>query len=216
VSTSYTGADALTVEQSVATPIEQQMSGVAKLLYMQSTNANDGTFNLQVTFDVDSDIDIDQVNTQNKATVAQALLPADVTNFGLNYVQSTGLPLLAISLYSPNGTHDPLFLGNYATIQVTDTLQRVKGVGLIRLFGTADYAMRIWVKPDRLAKLGLTVGDLASAVAAQSTVNPAGRVGAEPAPPGQEFTYTVRAQGRLVNPDEFGGIVVRLDPDGPR
>src|SRR2546423_294579 len=156
LTTNYIGADALAVEQSVATPIEQQMSGAENMLYMQSTNANDGTFNLQVTFDVDTDIDIDQVNTQNKGGQAQAFLPPDVTNYGLSYVQSTGLPLVAISIYSPQGTHDPLFLGNYATINVTDTLQRVKGVGQIRVFGTFDYAMRIWVKPDRLAKLGLT------------------------------------------------------------
>ncbi len=214
VSTTYVGADALAVEESVATPIEQQMSGVDKMIYMRSTNANDGTFNLQVTFDVDSAIDIDQVNTQNKAAQAQALLPSDVTNFGLSYVQSAGLPLLAISLYSPNGSYDPLFLGNYATIQMNDTLQRVPGVGQIRVFGTADYAMRVWVRPDRLAKLGFTVSDLVSAVQAQSTVNPSGRVGAEPAPQGKQFTYTVRAQGRLLKPEEFGNVVLRLNPDG--
>jgi HAE1 family hydrophobic/amphiphilic exporter-1 len=214
VSGAYTGADAVTVEQSVATPIEQQMSGVDKLLYMQSTNANDGSFSLQVTFDVDSDVDIDQVNAQNKATQAQALLPPDVTNYGLSYVQSTGVPLLAISLYSPSSTWDTLFLGNYATINVNDTVQRVPGVGQVRVFGAADYAMRIWVKPDRLAKLGFTVSDLVSAVQAQSTVNPSGRVGAAPAPKGQQFTYTVRSQGRLLRAEEFGDVVLRLDPDG--
>jgi hydrophobic/amphiphilic exporter-1 (mainly G- bacteria), HAE1 family len=214
VLTNYTGADAITVEQSVATPIEQQMSSVKNLLYMQSTNANDGSMTLQVTFDVDSSIDIDQVNTQNKASQAQAFLPADVTNYGLTYLQSTGLPLLAISLYSPNSTYDPLFLGNYATISLNDTIQRVPGVGQIRVFGTADYAMRIWVKPDRLAKLGFTVSDLASAVQAQSNVNPSGRLGAEPIPKGQQFTYTVRAQGRLLKAEEFGNIVLRLNPDG--
>src|ERR671925_256173 len=214
LTTNYTGADALSVEQSVATPIEQQMSGADNLLYMQSTNANDGSFNLQVTYDADTDIAIDQVNTQNKGAQAQPFLPPDVINYGLSYVQSTGLPLIAISLYSPNGTHDPLFLGNYATISLVDTIQRVKGVGQIRIFGTFDYALRIWVKPDRLARLGLTVSDLTSAVAAQSTVNPAGRLGAEPAPKEQQFTYTVRAQGRLVKPEEFGDVVVRLNPDG--
>jgi hydrophobic/amphiphilic exporter-1 (mainly G- bacteria), HAE1 family len=214
LNTTYTGADAVTVEQSVATPIEQQVSGVPKLLYMKSTNANDGTFNLQVTFDVDSDIDLDQVNTQNKAAQAQAQLPPDVNNFGLSYVQSAGLPLLVVSLYSPKGTYDPLFLGNYATIAMNDALQRVPGVGQIKNYGTADYAMRIWVKPDRLAKLGFTVSDLINAVQAQSTVNPSGRVGDTPAPRGQQFTYTVRAQGRLLDADEFGDIVVRLNPDG--
>src|SRR6516225_5448256 len=214
VTTSYTGADAITIEQSVATPIEQQMSAADKLLYMRSTNANDGTFNLQVTFDVDSDINIDQVNTQNKTAQAQALLPPDVNNFGLTFLQSTGLPLVAISIFSPQGSYDTLFLSNYATINLIDTLQRVPGVGQIRVFGAADYAMRIWVKPDRLAKLGFTVSDLVSAVQAQNAVNPAGRLGADPAPKGQQFTYTVRAQGRLLKPEEFANIVVRLNPDG--
>ena len=175
LTTTYTGADAVSVEQSVATPIEQQMSGADNLLYVQSTNANDGSFNLQVTFDVDTNISIDQVNTQNKGAQAQPFLPPDVINFGLSYVQSTGLPLLAISLYSPQGTRDPLFLGNYATINLVDTIQRVKGVGQIRIFGTFDYAMRIWVRPDRLAKLGLTVSDLSSAVAATGRQSRTGR-----------------------------------------
>ena len=214
VNTTYTGADAVSVEQSVATPIEQQMSAADKLLYMKSTNANDGTFNLQVTFDVDSDINIDQVNTQNKSSQAQALLPPDVNAFGLTYLQSTGLPLLAISLFSPGGSFDTLFLSNYATINVVDTIQRVPGVGQIRVFGAADYAMRIWVKPDLLAKLGFTVSDLVSAVQAQNTINPSGRVGADPSPKGQQFTYTVRSQGRLLSAEDFGNIVVRLNSDG--
>lgn len=170
VTTSYTGADAITIEQAVATPIEQQMSAADRLLYMRSTNANDGTFNLQVTFDVDSDINIDQVNVQNKAAQAQALLPPDVNNFGLTFLQSTGLPLVAISIFSPQGTYDTLFLSNYATINLVDTIQRVPGVGQIRVFGAADYAMRIWVKPDRLAKLGFTVSDLVASVQAQNAV----------------------------------------------
>src|SRR2546427_375134 len=214
VRTNYTGADAVTVEQSVATPIEQQMSSVEKMLYVQSTNANDGSLLLQVTFDIDSNIDIDQVNTQNKVAQAQPSLPADVTNYGLTFQQSAGLPLLAISLYSPKGSYDTLFIGNYATINLTDALYRVPGVGQVINWGTSDYAMRIWVKPDKLAKLGLTVPDLVRAVQQQSTVNPSGRIGAEPAPPGQQLTYTVRAQGRLITAEEFGNVVVRLTPDG--
>ena len=214
VRTNYTGADAVTVEQSVATPIEQQMSGVEKLLYIQSTNANDGSLVLQVTFDIDSSIDIDQVNTQNKVAQAQPSLPADVTNYGLTFQQSTGLPLLGISLYSPKGGYDTLFIGNYATINLTDALYRVPGVGQVLNWGTSDYAMRIWVKPDKLARLGLTVPDLAEAIQSQNNVNPSGRLGADPAPRGQQFTYTVRAQGRLLKPEEFGNIVVRLNPDG--
>ena len=214
VQTTYAGADAVTVEESVATPIEQQMSGVEGMLYMQSTNANDGTLSLQVTFDIESNTDIDQVNTQNRVAQAQAILPPDVTNYGLTFRQSTGLPLLLFSLYSSNGTYDPTFIGNYATINLNDTLYRVPGVGQITNYGTADYAMRVWVKPDKLAKLGLTVSDLVTAMQAQNNVNPSGRLGADPIPKGQQFTYTVRAQGRLLKAEEFGKIVVRLDPDG--
>jgi HAE1 family hydrophobic/amphiphilic exporter-1 len=214
VNTTYTGADAVTIEQSVATPLEQQMSGVDDMLYMQSTNANDGTMTLTVTFDVDTNPNIDQVNVQNRVAQAQPNLPADVNQFGLNMRKSTGIPTLAFAIFSPRQTHDSLFLANYATINISDALYRVPGVGEVRLFGASDYAMRVWVRPDLLAKLGLTVPDLARAVQQQSTVNPAGQVGAEPAPQGKEMTYTLRAQGRLQTPEEFGQIVVRLNPDG--
>jgi HAE1 family hydrophobic/amphiphilic exporter-1 len=214
VNTTYTGADAVTSEQSVATPLEQQMSGVDNMLYMQSTNANDGTMTLTVTFDIDTNPNIDQVNVQNRVAQAQPNLPADVNQFGLNMRKSTGIPTLAIAIYSPQQTHDSLFLANYANININDALYRVPGVGEVRLFGASDYAMRIWVKPDLLAKLGLTVPDLVRAVQQQSTVNPAGQVGAEPAPKGKENTYTLRAQGRLQTPEEFEQIVVRINPDG--
>jgi HAE1 family hydrophobic/amphiphilic exporter-1 len=214
VSTTYTGADAVTIEQSVATPLEQQMSGVDKMLYMQSTNANDGTMQLTVTFDVDTDPNIDQVNVQNRVSQAQPNLPADVNQFGLTMRKSTGIPTLLFALYSPQQTRDSLFLANYANININDALYRVPGVGEVRLLGASDYAMRLWVKPDLLAKLGLTVPDLARAVQQQSAVNPAGKVGAEPAPSGKEMTYTLRAQGRLQTPEEFGQIVVRSNPDG--
>src|SRR5712675_162235 len=214
VNATFTGADAITVEQSVATPLEQQMNGVDDMLYMQSTNANDGTMTLTVTFDVETDPNIDQVNAQNRVAQAQPNLPTDVTRFGLTLRKSTGLPMLVISLFSPNKTYDSLFLANYANININDALYRVPGVGQVQLFGASDYAMRIWVKPDLLAKLGLTVPDLVRAVQQQSTVNPAGQVGAEPAPQGKEMTYTLRAQGRLQTPDEFGQVVVRSNPDG--
>ena len=214
VNTTYTGADAQTIEQSVATPLEQQMSGVDDMLYMQSTNANDGTMTLTVTFDVETNPNIDQVNVQNRVAQAQPNLPADVNQFGLSMRKSTGIPTLAFALYSPQETRDSLFLANYANININDALYRVPGVGEVRLFGVSDYAMRIWVKPDLLAKLGLTVPDLVRAVQQQSTVNPAGQVGAEPAPKGKETTYTVRAQGRLQTPEEFGQVVVRSNPDG--
>ncbi len=214
VTTTYTGADAITIEQSVATPLEQQMNGVDYMIYMQSTNANDGTMTLKVTFDVETDINLDQVNTQNRVSQAQPNLPPDVNQFGLTVKKATSNPLLVVSLYSPKGTYDALFLGNYATINVNDAIYRVPGVGQIQNYGTADYAMRIWVKPDRLASLGLTVPDIINAVQQQSTVNPSGGIGTEPAPKGQEFTYTVRSQGRLVSAEQFGDVVVRLNPDG--
>src|SRR4029453_14262476 len=197
VTAQYPGADAVTIEQSVATPLEQQMSGVDDMLYMQSTNANDGTMSLTVTFDVDTDPNLDQVNVQNRVAQAQPNLPADVNQFGLNLRKSTGIPTLAFAIYSPQQTHDSLFLANYANININDALYRVPGVGEVRLFGVSDYAMRIWVNPDFLAKLGLTVPDLVRAVQQQNTVNPAGQVGAEPAPKGKEMTYTVREQARL-------------------
>ena len=214
VSTNYTGADALSIEQAVATPIEQQMSGVEKMLYMQSTNANDGSLTLQVTFDIDTNVDIDQVNTQNRVAQAQAILPTDVNNYGLTYRQFTGLPLLLLSLQSPKNTYDPVFLANYANINLNDTILRLPGVGQVQNFGAADYAMRIWVQPDKLAKLGFTVSDLVNAVQRQNNVNPSGRVGDNPGPKDRQFTYTVRAQGRLVKAEEFGDIVVRLNTDG--
>ncbi|HEX8089318.1 MAG TPA: efflux RND transporter permease subunit, partial [Blastocatellia bacterium] len=214
VQTTYTGADAVTIEQSVATPMEQQMNGVDDMLYMQSTNANDGTLQLTVTFDVESDVNTDQVNVQNRVAQAQPNLPADVNQFGVAMRKSTGFPMLIIALFSPNKTYDSLFLANYANINITDALYRVPGVGEVRMFGGSEYAMRIWVKPDHLAKLGLTVPDLARAVQQQSAVNPAGKVGAEPAPSGKEMTYTVRAQGRLQTAEEFGQVVVRSNPDG--
>jgi HAE1 family hydrophobic/amphiphilic exporter-1 len=214
VSTTYTGADAVTIEQSISTPIEQQVSGVPGMLYMLSTNANAGTESLSVTFDISTDPNLDQVNVQNRVSQALSSLPTDVSQYGVTIRQSTGSPMLLISLYSPNKTYDSLFLANYNNINVVDALFRVPGVGDVNVFGSTGYAMRIWVNPDVLAKLGISITDIANAVRQQSTVNPSGQVGAEPAPTGKEMTYTVRSQGRLQTPEEFGQIVVLEKPDG--
>ena len=214
VSTAYTGADALTIEQSVTAPLEQQLNGVDNMLYMQSINANDGTMSEIVTFDVSTDPNMDEVNTQNRLAQAQPFLPPIVNQYGMTMRKSTGMPLLLVALYSPTSSYDSLYLSNYATINLTDAIYRVPGVGQVLVFGAGDYAMRIWLKPDLLAKLGLTVGDINEAVQQQNTVNPAGQIGAEPLPKGQEMTYTVRSQGRLLTPEEFEHIVVRANRDG--
>src|SRR5919109_4331247 len=170
VTGTYTGADALTIEQSVATPLEQQVNGVDDMLYMQSTNGNDGSMQLTVTFDVDTVPNIDQVNVQNRLAQAQPNLPTEVAQYGLTMRKVTGLPMLVVSLFSPKNTYDALFLANYANINLVDALYRVPGVGDIRIFGAGDYAMRIWVKPDRLATPGLTGPELSPAISQQNAV----------------------------------------------
>jgi len=214
VRTHYTGADALTIEQSVAAPIEQQMSGVDNANYFYSINANNGDLRMQINFDVATDPNIDQILTQLRVSQAQSQLPADVNNYGVTVQKSTLAPLMLISLTSPKQTHDNIFLANYAYINLVDQLTRVPGISNVQIFGAGQYAMRLWVKPDQLAKLGVTVPDIITAVQKQNTVNPAGQIGSEPIPSGQRFTYTARAQGRLQTPEEFGDIVIRANPDG--
>src|SRR5688572_5058614 len=184
------------------------------MLYMQSTNANDGSMQLTVTFDVDTEPNIDQVNVQNRMAQAQPNLPTEVNQFGLTMRKITGIPMMLISLLSPENTYDALFLANYANINIVDALYRVPGVGEVRIFGAGDYAMRIWVQPDRMASLGLTVPDVSRAIQQQSAVNPSGQIGARPGPASQEMTYTVRSNGRLQTEEEFGAIVLRSNPDG--
>src|SRR5881296_1858989 len=214
VNTTFVGADAQTVEESVATPIEQQMSGVDNMNYMYSVNSSTGEMRLIVDFDVKTDTNTDLILTQIRETQAASQLPVDVTNFGVTVQKTLTSPLMLISLYSPSGTYDSKFLANYAYINLYDQLSRVQGIGSVQVFGAGRYAMRLWVKPDQLAKLAITVPEIVTALQSQNTVNPAGQIGGEPAPKGQEFTYSVRAQGRLVTPEEFEQIVVRAAPDG--
>ncbi len=213
ISANYLGADAQTIEQSVAAPIEQQMSGVDNMNYMLSTNANNGSMGLRVNFDVKTQPNIDLILTQMRQSLASTQLPADVNNYGVTVRKAMSSPLMMIALYSPHGTRDRNFLANYAYINLVDDLARVRGIGDVLVYG-GRYAMRIWVKPDQLAKLRITVSEIATALAQQNTVNPAGQVGGEPAPEGQEFTYTMRAQGRLITPEDFGRIVLRANRDG--
>jgi len=188
VKTTYTGADALTVEQSVATPIEQQMSGVDNMNYMSSVNGNDGTLKLTVNFDVTTDPSTDQILSQMRSNQASSQLPEDVNKFGVTVQKSTSSPLIMFSLYSPKGTYDSIFLANYANINLNDEFTRVPGIASVTIFGAGQYAMRIWVKPDTLAKLGVTIPEILQAIRSQNAVNPAGTVGGEPVPEGQELT----------------------------
>jgi hydrophobic/amphiphilic exporter-1 (mainly G- bacteria), HAE1 family len=197
--TTYTGADAETVEQSVATPMEQKLSGVDNMNYMYSVNASNGTLRIFVNFDVKTDPNTDLIFSQIRQNLSQSQLPIDVRNYGVNIQKSRSAPLMILGLYSPKGTYDSTFLANYANINVIDQLLRTPGVAQVNVFGAGDYAIRIWVNPLTLGKLGLTVPDVVNAIEKQNTVNPAGQIGAQPAPPGQEFTYTVRAKGRLVS-----------------
>ena len=210
----YVGADALTIEQSVATPLEQQMSGVDNMNYMYSLNSNNGSMRMTVNFDVKTDPNTDQILSQLRESQAESQFPADVRNFGVTVQKSLTTPLMLFALYSPEGTHDETFLANYAYINIVDQLTRVRGIASVTVFGAGQYALRCWVRPDRLAKLNITVPEIVDALQKQNTVNPAGQVAGEPSPPGQEFTYTIQAQGRLVTPEEFGRIVLRANPDG--
>src|SRR4051794_2636064 len=213
VRANYTGADAQTIEQSVAAPIEQQMSGVDKSNYIQSVNAN-GSIRMTINFDTATDPNVDHILTQMRVNQASSQLPQDVVNAGVTVQKSTTAPLLLIALNSPKGTYNNIFLANYANINLIDQITRVPGISNVQVFGAGQYAMRLWVKPDQLAKLSVTVTDIINALRAQNTVNPAGQIGGEPAPPGQKFTYTVRSPGRLTSGEEFGEIVIRANPDG--
>src|SRR5262245_63122640 len=214
VTATYPGASAVAVEQSVATPIEQEVNGVDRLIYMKSSNTSDGRMLLDVNFEVGTDQDIANVLTQNRVSSAQARLPQEVTQQGVTVKKQSPSILMVISLYSPKDSYDANFLINYCCINLRDQLLRIPGIAQVDLFGGTDYGMRIWVQPDKLAKLGLTPSDVISAVKEQNLQAPAGKVGAAPTPKDQLFTNTVSAPGRLVTTEEFENIIVRQSAAG--
>src|SRR6186713_704143 len=214
VTTTFIGASATDVEGSVATPLEQKINGVEKGIYMKSTNANDGTLTLKVSFEVGSNLDMDNVLTQNRVSQAMPQMPQSVKNYGVSVKKALAFPLLVISIKSPKGTYDSSFLSNYTTININDAIARIQGVGQINLFGGSDYAMRVWLRPDRIGRLGITVPDIVNAINQQNQLTPAGQIGGPPAATGTEYTYTVRTQGRLLDDAEFAEIILRANPDG--
>ena len=214
IQTSFLGGDAQTRAQSVATPIEEQMSGVDNMNYMYSVSANNGVMRMGVNFDVKTDPNIDQVLAQLRENQAVSQLPASVQQYGVTLLKSPSSPMMLVAITSPKGTHDATFLANFAYINLVDQITQLKGISNVNVFGAGQYAMRYWVKPDQLAKLNLTVNDIITAINGQNTVNPSGLVGGPPTPHGQEFTYAITAQSRLVSEKEFGEIVVRENPDG--
>src|SRR6267154_1414059 len=212
---SFVGADAQALEQSVATPIEQQINGVDNMNYMYSLNATaNSQTTMVVNFDLKTDPNTDLILTQSREQLAAGQLPPEVSTYGVSIRKSVTAPLMLVGLFSPKGTFDTKFLGNYAYINLNDPIARLYGVGQTQVFGAGQYAMRLWVQPDKLAKLGITVTDIVNAVQAQNKVNPAGQVGGEPAAANQQFTYSVLAQGRLSSPEQFENVIVREAPDG--
>jgi len=214
VSTTYTGADAVTVEESVAVPLQQQVSGVDNMTYMYSINSSSGTMTLYVNFGLDTDANIDQVLTYMRVGQAMSQLPESVQTYGLTTQQSLSSPLMVLTLYSPDESLDSLYLANYATINLNDALLRINGISQVTVFGAGNYAMRVWLDPEKLAKLNITVNEVIQAIKVQNTVNPSGQIGGDPVPEGQEFTYSVSAQGRLETEQEFADVIIRANDDG--
>ena len=214
ITTSFTGANAINVEQAVATPIEQKVNGVENMLYMKSINTSDGALTVEVTFEVGTDLDNANMLVQNRQNQALPFMPQSVKQFGITVKKSLSFPMLLFTITSDNPNYDSKFLNNYANINCVDALARIQGVGEVISFGGSDYAMRIWLKAAEMSKLGVTVDEIKKALNDQNMISPGGKFGAEPAPPGTEFTYGVTLQDRLVTEQQFANIVVRSKEDG--
>ncbi|WP_170464123.1 efflux RND transporter permease subunit [Ruegeria arenilitoris] len=214
VTTTYTGANAETVENTVAAPIEAQVNGVDDMIYMTSTSSDNGSYSLNITFEVGTDPDIASVNVQNRVAQAMSSLPSEVTSSGVVTQKASTNMLLLVTLTSPNETYDSVFLSNYASINLKDALARVQGVGKADVLTNLEYAMRIWMDPDQMAALSITPGDVISAIREQNVEVSAGSIGAPPVPEGQTFQYTIKTKGRLTSAAEFGDIVIRTGDAG--
>jgi len=214
VAATYPGADAMTVQQSVATPIEQQVNGVDNMQYMYSLNSSSGQSQLNVIFANNTVPVTDQILTQMRQTQAQSQLPQQVVKQGINVVKTAPSPLICFSLYTDDDRYDPVFLANYAYVNIVNPLTRLTGIASVTIFGAGQYAMRLWLDPAKLANFNITTQEVYDAVNNQNTVNPAGQTGAEPVPPGQQMTFTVRAPGRLVTEKQFEEIIIRADQNG--
>ncbi|MDZ7613395.1 MAG: efflux RND transporter permease subunit [Flavobacteriaceae bacterium] len=214
ISTSYTGANAINVEQAVATPIEQKVNGVENMIYMKSINTSDGALTIEVTFDVGTDLDNANMLTQNRQKQSEPFMPPSVKQQGVVVKKSLTFPMLLFTVTSDNPEYDAKFLNNYANINLVDALARTKGVADVALFGGSDYAMRIWLNPGVMNKLGVEIADVKNALNAQNMISPGGKLGAEPAPPGTDFTYSVALQDRLITEKQFSDIIIRSKNDG--
>ncbi|MEI7430478.1 MAG: efflux RND transporter permease subunit, partial [Betaproteobacteria bacterium] len=214
ISANYPGASAETLAKTVAAPIEEQLSGVENLMYFNSSAASNGGMTITASFEVGTNVDMATVNVNNRVKIAEPRLPDVVRQYGVTVQKRSNDILMVATITSPDGTLSPLYLSNYALVNIVDDLKRIPGVGDAQIFGALDYSMRLWLKTDRMAQLGVTTTEVANAIAAQNKQNAAGKIGQEPAPAGQQLVYTVTAKGRLTTPEEFGNIVIRAG--GPK